>query len=546
MDVQVRVHEDFDLGGGASLTQGIHSLPIEDLPSYEAAILDGRMFFPLEINEFKALNQQLNEQIYNLYQSDLEIIGSIPSVPLTTKGDILGRSSLGNDRIPVGANDTILIADSAQTRGVKWSSLIASQIPNLDASKITTGTIAPARLGSGTPSSANFLRGDSSWQAIPPTAPAGSNTQVQYNNSGAFGASAKMIFDGNDFSLVNPTAATGGSPSQNSPYFKLSGALWNGSISQNQSARMSIKPVATNDAARPSPNFTIESFSNFLSSWTDIFMVGASPSDFMTTRMKLQNPNFGWGGFLDVSYDSIFTFKDLGGNLSRLATFAIGNGNGVACDSFYINSYQPEIRAYFNGKILFASGRISDGANGWGSEYVQSDLPIGIGVSGAPSARLHVKGTTTQRRSDYDGFNYLTETIASDGSRIVDIVGSNPQTTFNDPILGLHKKRNRSQSSVATLTPNVGLYDMETLTAQTGNLTIANPTGTPIDNQSLWIRITSAVLGFDNISYGSKYSGGASVILPATTPASSQTDYLEFTYFAAQDMWHLTRYADGY
>jgi hypothetical protein len=32
---------------------------------------------------------------------------------------------------------------------------------------ITTGTVAPERLGSGTPSSSNFLRGDGSWQALP-------------------------------------------------------------------------------------------------------------------------------------------------------------------------------------------------------------------------------------------------------------------------------------------------------------------------------------------------------------------------------------------
>jgi hypothetical protein len=41
-----------------------------------------------------------------------------------------------------------------------------SAITNLSGSIIDTGTVAAARLGSGSPSSANFLRGDSSWQAI--------------------------------------------------------------------------------------------------------------------------------------------------------------------------------------------------------------------------------------------------------------------------------------------------------------------------------------------------------------------------------------------
>jgi hypothetical protein len=40
--------------------------------------------------------------------------------PLTTKGDVWGYSSL-DARIPVGANDTVLTADSTQALGLKWA-----------------------------------------------------------------------------------------------------------------------------------------------------------------------------------------------------------------------------------------------------------------------------------------------------------------------------------------------------------------------------------------------------------------------------------------
>lgn len=45
--------------------------------------------------------------------------------PLTTKGDILGYSTL-NARVPVGADGTILVADSAQTLGIKWATIASS------------------------------------------------------------------------------------------------------------------------------------------------------------------------------------------------------------------------------------------------------------------------------------------------------------------------------------------------------------------------------------------------------------------------------------
>lgn len=41
--------------------------------------------------------------------------------PTTTKGDIIGRTTTDNVRVPVGTNGQVLTADSAQTTGVIWS-----------------------------------------------------------------------------------------------------------------------------------------------------------------------------------------------------------------------------------------------------------------------------------------------------------------------------------------------------------------------------------------------------------------------------------------
>ena len=69
--------------------------------------------------------------------------------PLTTKGDVWGYSTL-DARIPVGANDTVLTADSAQALGVKWAapsaganwSLLNSGGTSLSGSAVTISSIS--------------------------------------------------------------------------------------------------------------------------------------------------------------------------------------------------------------------------------------------------------------------------------------------------------------------------------------------------------------------------------------------------------------------
>lgn len=68
MNVLVRSHTDTSGSGG--LTIGLHTVLRSDLIDYVAFFLTGEMSFPLPINQWEALNQQFNEQVYNLYQSD--------------------------------------------------------------------------------------------------------------------------------------------------------------------------------------------------------------------------------------------------------------------------------------------------------------------------------------------------------------------------------------------------------------------------------------------------------------------------------------------
>lgn len=86
--------------------------------------------------------------------------------PLTTKGDILARSSV-TSRFPIGGPGQVLAVDAAAPFGMAWVAASFPPAAHVHAgADITSGLIDPARLGTGTPSAANYLRGDGSWQAV--------------------------------------------------------------------------------------------------------------------------------------------------------------------------------------------------------------------------------------------------------------------------------------------------------------------------------------------------------------------------------------------
>jgi hypothetical protein len=138
--------------------------------------------------------------------------------------------------------------------------------------------------------------------------------------------------------------------------------------------------------------------------------------------------------------------------------------------------------------------------------------------------------------------DFATGTIkfAAGGSSTAQVtIGTTGLTTF---ATGVDYKRlnptTTTTASTATLTPDISAGDTFTITAQAASLSIANPTGTPVNGQKMIIRIkdngTARAITFS----GTQYRASSDLAFPTTTVVN-KTLYMGFIWNSTDSKWDM-------
>ena len=139
--------------------------------------------------------------------------------------------------------------------------------------------------------------------------------------------------------------------------------------------------------------------------------------------------------------------------------------------------------------------------------------------------------------------NVLIGSTTDDTINKLQVTGSGKFTagiTYN-----VLKPTTTTVASTATLTPDLSLGDTFTITAQAVALSVANPTGTPVNGQKMMIRIEDNGTLRAITWSGTQYRASTDLPLPTTTIAT-KTMYIGFIWNSTDTKWDMIAFLNNF
>ena len=393
------------------------------------------------------------------------------------------------------------------------------------AADIVSGTVATARLGSGTASSGNFLRGDSSWVTI-----SGGGDMLAANNlsdlANTTTAKTNLAIVPSDVGLGNVSnnlqlvAANNLSDLANATTAKTNLAIVPsdvglGNVSNN------LQLVAANNLSDLANTTTAKT--NLAIVPSDVGLGNVSNNLQLVAANNLSDLTNSTTARTNLSLGTMATQADsavaiTGGTISNSATTAtnLNTASAIVARDAYGNFTAGTITAALTGT---ASGNlVSGGALGTPSSGTVTNL--------TGTASININGTVGATTASTGAFTSLSSTIGSSlatSSGSVGVGTASPTTKLY--VSGNSASNISALTDGATITPDFSAANNFSVTLA-GNRTLANPTGL-IAGQSGVITITQDGTGSRTLAYGSywDFAGGTA---PTLSTAAAAQDVLVF------------------